>query len=253
MTLKKTNPTSSQDLPATIKHWTLFLFVGIALLHILLEATVSSSLIYISKPLLMPALALFFYWSSSKVLKRWDRFFLAALFFSFGGDTLLLFVEQSQQSDLLFALGLGSFLIAHLCYILAFWSYPQRGIRLHPWIVVLLLLVSGALLFFIWPGIPNALRVPVLIYALTISFMGIFAYSMLDKVGTSIGMLFVYGAFLFILSDSLIAINKFKLEYAIWQPRLSIMLTYLLGQFLIILAAIKAHFLDTSTVSTSPN
>jgi uncharacterized membrane protein YhhN len=48
------------------------------------------------------------------------------------------------------------------------------------------------------------------------------------------------GAILFILSDSVIALNKFKSDdLNIPMPRLIIMVTYILGQFLIVEGVIK--------------
>ena len=218
----------------------ILLFIGISILHLFFEWNGEQTKLYFSKPLLMPVLAAWYWWSLRKPrqLKTFDYTILAALFFSCLGDILLL--PDKEGSAISFEAGLGSFLLAHLFYIRSFVIYPPKKWIVKISIALLFFGVGIALIFYLWSDIPSSLIVPILLYAFTICLMGITAYGMLEKVGTSIGMLIVYGALIFILSDSLIAINKFKLGQQIWMPRLSIMITYLLAQYLIVWGAIKA-------------
>ncbi|GAB5555367.1 MAG: lysoplasmalogenase [Saprospiraceae bacterium] len=192
-------------------------------------------LIYFSKPLLMVSLASFYFWSTKNNQKPFDRTILFALAFSCLGDILLLFVEQQSQGMLFFAAGLGSFLLAHLAYIYSFWIFPpSKKIQVSLPIILFFLILAASLLAFLWSGIPPDLKIPVSIYALTICSMGIMSFGMRKKVSSEAGLYLIAGALCFILSDSLIAINKFHPTLELWQPRVSIMLTYLLAQWLIV-------------------
>lgn len=126
----------------------------------------------------------------------------------------------------LFGLGLGAFLIAHLCYIGFFVSWNRRlnPLRLLPfvaWGVAVLLLVR--------PGLGD-LTIPVIVYMLVIVVMMWRAFSLTDGHGRSVSLAQTagWGALLFGLSDSLIALDKF------WHPipgaPYAIILTYWLGQ-----------------------
>jgi uncharacterized membrane protein YhhN len=135
------------------------------------------------------------------VPQRYYFSMLAGLAFSAVGDAFLM-----QKQDFFIA-GLGSFLIAHLCYIWAFTTESLFGRKRMP------LLVYGAigatLVVWLWPNIPPALRAPVCLYALAISVMaGQAACRALiaPNLGT---ILAATGAALFVISDSVLAIGRF--------------------------------------------
>ena len=91
------------------------------------------------------------------------------------------------------------------------------------------------------------MRLPVAVYALAIVAMAITALNMSGRVRVTIfGGLF-WGVMLFVVSDTLIAFNKFSepIPYA----RLSIMLTYLLAQLLIAWNGARALREKDSTVA----
>jgi uncharacterized membrane protein YhhN len=83
------------------------------------------------------------------------------------------------------------------------------------------------------------LKIPVTIYASIISIMLLFAFNgflVWEKPGN---LLVFLGAFFFIISDSILAINKF---YApIPKSSFFIMLTYLLAQYLIVIGILKLN------------
>jgi uncharacterized membrane protein YhhN len=221
---------------------TTFLFCLLALINLGAEFFGHSLTIFISKPLLLLSLALIYYQASKTSIQSFDRLIIGALLFSCLGDVLLLFVEQSEASLLFFAAGLGSFLIAHLFYIFSFWIYPPRKkMQVPPLVILFFISLAGALLCLLWPGIDTVLKIPVTIYALTICTMGTMAFGMLKKTSQSAAVFLIIGALLFIVSDSLIAINKFKPNLNIWLPRVSIMLTYILAQLMIVKGALKAR------------
>ena len=100
------------------------LFLVDAVLNLYAESIQNIPLIYVTKPLLMILLGTHFYFNRSAD-SFYGRFILIGLFFSFLGDTFLMFRETGANSQLLFLFGLGSFLITQLLYFLAFWKYAK--------------------------------------------------------------------------------------------------------------------------------
>jgi uncharacterized membrane protein YhhN len=148
---------------------------------------------------------------------------LAGLVWSLGGDVALLWPQQG------FLPGLVSFLLAHLCYLVAF----TRGVPLaaRRWPFVLYAGIAGLILWRLWPGVPAALHVPVVAYVLCLASMAAQAavvgwLSGDDAAPTPMptvsapgrrawraqrfrGALLALGGALFVLSDALLAINRF--------------------------------------------
>ena len=81
--------------------------------------------------------------------------------------------------------------------------------------------------------------IPVLIYMLVILTMAITAFWRNNSVGKWSYALVFFGALFFMMSDSLLAINKF--HTALPLSNVSIMLTYALAQFLIVFGILKAR------------
>jgi uncharacterized membrane protein YhhN len=114
----------------------------------------------------------------------------------------------------LFVPGLVSFLLAHGLFIAAFSSDVRFAARWWPW---LLCLAYGAVMtFLLWRGIAAALRIPVLVYVAVLATMGGQALgraSWLRKQGDIRAVSARYagaGAALFMLSDSLLAWDRFR-------------------------------------------
>lgn len=81
------------------------------------------------------------------------------------------------------------------------------------------------------------MRLPVRTYGLVISFMLLLALHMLYLSQRSAGRLLALGAVLFVISDSILAINKFF--HAIPVAGVLIMLSYGLAQFFLVYGAVK--------------
>jgi len=142
---------------------------------------------------------------------------LLALVFSGCGDVLLAFDE--------FIFGVAAFLLAQLSYAVLFSRYWQ-GIR-HRWPLSVMLIMY--MLGMAWLLIPylGELQLPVMAYLFTIAAMVILAMQ------SSLTMRWaVLGAVLFIISDSLIAINKFI--YTIPFESYWIMSSYYGAQFMLV-------------------
>ena len=122
----------------------------------------------------------------------------------------------------LFLLGLVSFLLAHLCYIFAFWSRSRllRIPRAFPFF-----LWCGAMFFWMAPGL-GKLLIPVAVYVLVISTM-LWRAAAIDLTEWS-GKTALMGAISFALSDSFLAVNRFVEAFD--GARELIISTYWLGQ-----------------------
>jgi uncharacterized membrane protein YhhN len=212
----------------------LILYAVLSIVHLGAEALQVEWLILLTKPLLVSLLAYWFWRVTADSSSTFRKFLLLGLVFSVGGDTLLMFVEHGPQMEVFFLLGLGSFLIAQLCYTYALWSYPKvaAGIIFRkPWLIIFFLGYLVWILGTLWMGIPAPMRLPVGVYASAIVAMAISAANLHGRTIPNIFWGFFAGVLLFVLSDTLIALNKFGEPIA--GARFAIMLTYLAAQFLI--------------------
>lgn len=186
----------------------------------------------ISKPLIMLALTAYFLFSVRSVTSPLKGWVVAALLLSWLGDVLLLF---DREASLFFILGLSSFLLAHLAYSFFFnLLRTGGGLRLQPLFLVFVGIYYAALVFSLYPYL-DGMRVPVMVYGIVISTMLVLALS-LGPLKERIGLFLVFGALLFVLSDSVLAINKFMRPFA--GAGVLIMLTYGMAQFFIVSGSI---------------
>lgn len=233
-----------------------FFFILLAIGHLLGEYFSDLMAIYLTKPLLLLTLAFIFHRTSGGQKTVSERWLFAGLLFSCGGDILLMF-SAGPSGTLFFISGLSSFLLAHICYILSFYQYPPRGVHPDIFAVFLFYGVAIALVVYLWPVLDLAMKIALSMYALVISTMGIFAHSMYRKLSYRAASFLLLGAISFIFSDSIIALDKFRSELVIWMPRITIMSSYILAQFLIVAGALLARkemvYLDTSRITSSPN
>lgn len=188
----------------------------------------------ISKPLILITLIFYFLQNSIGMELVLSRFTLLALVLSLLGDIFLLF---DQISELYFILGLGSFLMGHVCYAYCFYLQRSSKNGLDFWIMTLLLSCYGAAIYFLLYSHLGNIKIPVALYIVAILIMIIMAYSRKIKVSGSSFLLVFIGALSFIISDSLLAINKFLMPLT--YSNFLVMGTYALAQFLIIKGLIK--------------
>ncbi|MFH6565741.1 MULTISPECIES: lysoplasmalogenase [Pseudomonas] len=172
----------------------------------------------LSKP--VPVLALLG-WLQDARPSPYRRWISLGLLFSLLGDILLAWPQD------LFVWGLGAFLFAHLAYLKAYLVDCRRPALL----ALALALLAGVSLFSVMAakGLGDLL-IPVAVYALAISAM---LWRALARLGTRISKgsawLAAAGALAFVVSDSLIGIDRFVLPFGA-APYL-IILSYWLGQW----------------------
>ena len=155
------------------------------------------------------------------------RAVLAGLVLSLGGDVALLWPKQG------FLPGLICFLLAHLCYLLAFTRAARLGARWMPYVAYAV--VAGGILSQLWPGVPAALRIPVVAYVLCLAAMAaqaavVWRVSQHDG-GAARAAVLALGGLLFVASDALLATNKF--HTALPMASLWILSTYWAAQWCI--------------------
>ncbi len=205
-----------------MKNKWLLLFVLDAALHLLTTWVELPLLNHITKPLLMVFLAGYFISQSNTQHSVWV---LLALIFSWLGDGFLMY---QHVKPIYFMLGLGSFLLAHVSYMVRFSFFKTVvPIKLALIGVGVCILYGGVLLMQLWPGL-GGLKLPVVSYAWVLMAMGSMAFLKTWRSQSIITL----GALLFIISDSLIAYDKFV--QPITASRFLIMSTYIAAQFLLI-------------------
>ncbi|MEQ8218796.1 MAG: lysoplasmalogenase [Arenibacter sp.] len=208
-------------------------FIGVFILLVLLDLITGyllfQGLRQFTKPLILLSLLLFFGIYGKQLAAKTYRYSLLALFFSLLGDIFLLY---DHLTPLYFMLGLIAFLLAHLTYSLVFFIQGKTIFKKAIRLVALLLLVYGITLFIILQDNLGNLKIPVIIYILGILAMAVTAFSRKDQVDpTSFKLVFI-GAMFFVLSDSILAINKFLV--AIPGSHILVMGTYATAQYLIV-------------------
>jgi uncharacterized membrane protein YhhN len=213
--------------------WWQTAFWIVAAVEILGEITHFREVVYASKPLMMPLLALWFARETAdeNFHKKARTFIIVGLLLSALGDTLLM-LDRDFEGANFFLFGLASFLCAHICYATAFFSMASiRSGFLSRKLLFVLPFVAylGLFLNLLWPGIPEGMKAPVAVYGFVISIMALAAVNLRDDVPTRGYRTVVAGALLFLLSDSLIGIARFVQPFPF--AGIAIMVTYILGQY----------------------
>lgn len=189
----------------------------------------------VAKAMIM--LSLLGYYLSS-VPERNDHF-VKALFFCWTGDIILL---KQNEAEIYFLLGLFAFLVGHLLYTLAYrqlqWKDLSRSLlgtqKLRAAFPVIL--AGTGLLAILIPRL-GGLTIPVILYALVLMAMVVSAALRYGRTSPDSYWLVTAGASVFMISDAMLAINKFYAPFDMASPL--IMLTYILGQYMIVEGAIR--------------
>ncbi|MDX1599926.1 MAG: lysoplasmalogenase [Anaerolineales bacterium] len=145
-----------------------------------------------------------------------------ALMFSLFGDVFLMLPQDR------FLAGLVSFLLAHLAYLTAF-TGDTRGVMPVAIGLPILAIAIGAYAFLA-PGLGRR-RIPVLAYALVISFMLWTAWGRALRFPEPRTFSAGIGASLFFVSDGLLAFHRFRAHQQWGQA--AILSTYYLAQLLL--------------------
>lgn len=216
-------------------HKLLSLFIGLSLIYLASSLLNLTQMTFYLKPLLLIPLM-----SISLLIPNFSnkKILFSALLFSWIGDILLLFVFKDS---LFFIFGLIVFLTAHIFYVFLFikelkitggkFSFRKPGL-------LIVLVYMAIFLSLLIPHLGNLL-IPVVIYSLVISAMLYTAFLLAPYFHKPSSALLLSGAISFVISDSILAFDKFyhPLPYAGFL----IMLTYLYAQGALVWAFVKKN------------
>lgn len=199
------------------------LFWFVSVLHVLGLVFENEQLRVITKPFIILLLIVLYLAS----INERSKLYILALVFSLLGDVLLMW-----SGEIFFILGLISFLLAHLTFIKIIISSKIKKTTIKsllksiiPFGVFLVLLQS-----VLFPHL-DEMKIPVIIYGTVISIFGITASIRYLEQRNKQTLLLLIGAIVFAISDSVLAINKFY--YSAHFLEITVMITYILAQYLI--------------------
>lgn len=213
----------TEDLSPPVPRWLLPVFVIPVLAYFIGLGIDNQGLRVAVKAIPVLALAVSVWRAAPRT--RYRRLVAAGLAFGSAGDLLL-------EIDL-FEVGLGAFLIGQVLYTAAFLGDSRT---LKP-LAALTFYAYGLGLVWALADATGDLLVPVAAYALAITTMLWRAVARLGSVPRTTGLAAVYGAGLFVVSDSLIAINRFGPDVP--GDRWLVMTTYWAAQALIAYSAFR--------------
>ena len=217
------------------------IFLVLAVLDQLCIITGHDACRFFTKPLLMPALA------AAALLQLLPEFkgkltwlMLVGLCFHTAGDTLLLL---DNKGFIFFAAGLGCFLIGHFFYLAVLLS-GMGGLKGWKEFLCLLGPLALAPVLVSLFGVEWPFSAVVTVYAFTLMIVA--ASGVLWKLrGKAFASRIFWGGIIFIISDSLIAINAFAgLDF--WGRGPLVMITYLLAEWLLVSGMVR------NRISTHP-
>ena len=184
---------------------------------------------FLAKPIAL-MLLMFVAWLPSGLPAKSQAWLVRALALSWVGDVLLLYPG-------LFVPGLVAFLAAHVSYLRVMLRERPRWPDSRAWVGCGL---AGGLMFaFLWShGLPEDMRAPVAAYVTVLVAMASVAWSLALRQVTQGAGLLALGASLFMLSDSLLAMDRFvsPLPYAgLW-----VLSTYYAAQAFIVTGLLRS-------------
>ncbi|GAB2538027.1 lysoplasmalogenase [Rhodanobacter koreensis] len=202
---------------------------------------------WICKPL-TTALIFTLAWRAQPALSmRYRRWISTGIVCSLLGDVLLMLPQN------LFVPGLVAFLCGHLCFLAAFLGDSRFAAR--PLWLLASLGYGTVNLWLLWNSIEASLRLPVIVYVVVLAGMGGQAlvrarvFTQRDDAQAGSARRAAMGATLFMLSDSLLAWNRFHAPIPL--SSLWILSTYYLALWWIARSVQRSDFtLETSMVRT---
>lgn len=193
---------------------------------------------YIVKPAVM--IVLFIWLLTSVGLNGALLWFGFGILFSLVGDVLLMI-----SLDRMFQAGLVAFLLAHMAYVIGF-NIPLPVFSVWGLIFAVMVSLGGAQIIRRILGVLSSkgqvsMRTPIIVYSLVISVMLLSAMMKLSDLtwDANAAALVSVGAFLFYISDIILAWNKFVAP--IQHGRIYNIAAYHLGQIALI-AGVIMHF-----------
>lgn len=193
---------------------------------------------YFAKPFILVWIIVYYVLNTPK--KEIRVSLILAFAFSWVGD---MFLMLAHLKDFLFYAGVGGFFFAQFFFILSFSASAGRAgkglvYRRPLWIIPFLAYLI-LMMWYLVPGMEGMMRPVIIIYGISLLGMSVAAFNRYGTVNRRSFNLVFIGSVFFVISDSMIAINKFQAEI----PRASfiIVATYILAQYLILRGLIAAR------------
>ncbi len=182
---------------------------------------------YISKPIVMLSIALF-YLSYKKRVNKKNRFFFVGLLCFLLGDVFLI----NDANQISFLLGMLCFIVGKLLYVYRFLNSKDFNlIKLIPLLLFSFIYVVG-LLLFIYKNLGDFI-IPVLIYYYISQILLLMSFLRLDTVDKKSFLCVFSGVIFFIISETIVALSIFHVKMGYQDS--TIMITYGISQFLILI------------------
>lgn len=184
----------------------------------------SKLLLYIFKPIPLLILSILLY------LNKWDNDYSQLIFcgfvFSLLGDIFLMFPKK------LFLAGLVAFLIAHLFFVKAF----ILGVDDLDYLLIIPVILFGIGYYLMIKDVVGKMKWPVLFYISVICIMLGASVNRWIFLNDYSSFLVMVGSILFVVSDSLLAYNKFKSKF--YFADILVLSTYFSAQILFFYSAV---------------
>ena len=178
--------------------------------------------VYICKPLTTVLVMVYALSASGLPPLGYGLLVTIGLVFSLFGDVFLMLPRDR------FVAGLLSFLVAHIFFLAAFAKGTGVFCPFFPYPPLFVL--AAGVFFWLSPGIPRKLRLPVVTFVFLLSAMTAQAIGRAVTVPSTRSAAAALGAVLFLFSDTTIAINKFRHRFKLAQA--VILATYFLAIWL---------------------
>ncbi|MFW9987501.1 MAG: lysoplasmalogenase [Candidatus Odinarchaeota archaeon] len=219
-----------------IEYIFLVLFFIVAIIEVFAEYKENKKFEYLSKPLLMPFLILFYIFSviEGASIIQIDWLIVVALISGCAGDIFLMLENEEKW----FLFGMAAFFMNQIFYIISFFLSISDITNFDIWGLFLLGPAILVLIFTVPRFIKKTedMKIPVLLYLIAILLMHIAAILRVAEY-SGLPFIFIYvGSISFIFSDACIAKNKWTGEFT--NAQLIIMTTYIMAQFYITLGAL---------------
>jgi len=196
---------------------------------------------YTFKPLIMLAITAYFLIHVKNIHKKVVQLAVLAFGFSWLGDILLMF---SYSDFIFFVLGLVAFLSAQIFYIFLFLQTIRLSgkisfLKKKPYWLLAYIVYGLTIYIILFNHLDAVLQVAVFVYMLALLGMSSMALNRFGNGHTISFSLVFAGSVLFVLSDSMIAINKFLVVLP--YEGILIMTTYIAAQYLIMRGILKQY------------
>ncbi|MCA5893900.1 lysoplasmalogenase [Isoptericola sp. NEAU-Y5] len=211
----------------------------VTVLHLMGQLVDGPTLERTTQWFLMPLLAAVL-WSATRAPRpRLVRLVLLALGFSWVGDTL----PDLFDGDAAFLAMVGGFLVAQVVYAVAFWPHRGASLLRTPWVAVYAV-AAVVLVGACAPGAPTVLLAAVVVYAVCLVTTAVLA--------TGVHRLAGIGGVVFLVSDSLIGLGAFAEWYALPLSGFWVMLTYVVGQALLVAGVLSRGAAEPAGAAQEP-